>query len=135
MLFKKKDYETEYYEGIKTVLIFPKKETRAHNITSLGTGGTIHKKHNIKRKSIFRVAEKGLVFEKGNEDGSDYRIPWEEIIEIKPVTKSLKVTLNQMTISLNDGRELKFILKPKMHDSLLSLCEPKIINNKKDDGW
>lgn len=134
MLFNKKDPKEEFQKGIKTIITFPEKQTKAHTIVGLGTGGTVHKEHNIQRKTILRVAEKGLVFEKANNDGSDYRLPWEEIISIEPVTKSLKITLPQVKITLVDGRELKVGLKPKKHDSFISLCEPNIQGNVAD-GW
>ena len=135
-LFSRKepvDRKQELKTGFKTKIILPNVETVNRTIVTMGTGGTLRRKQNVvKHNVLFRVAEKGLVLEKCGVDGSDVRLPWEDL-------KSVERQRNGFVyIDLLDGRLFKANFGGfdgvSRFEALLSLCEPYIKDNVVDSG-
>ena len=89
--------ENNIFEGIECDVVLPEKQLKTSGssgtkkgIATLAfgiigwaaTSGTSQNEENRIIKTIFQVVDKGIVFKNGSMDGSDIRIPYEEIVNI-----------------------------------------------------
>lgn len=92
------EYEISSSHGLATKGV----ATAALGIVGLAmTMGSSSKQRTIKSK--VRIADKGVVIENGTVDGSDLRIPWDQIVSVQ--RKSYAVYLN---LSENQLIEIRF---------------------------
>ena len=93
--------ENNIFEGIECDVVLPEKQLKTSGssgtkkgIATLAfgiigwaaTSGTSQNEENRMLKTIFQVVDKGIVFKNGSMDGSDIRIPYEEIVKMEVVT-------------------------------------------------
>ena len=89
------------FEGIECEVILPEKQLKTSGSSGAkkgiatfafgiigwaATSGTSQNEENRIIKTIFQVVDKGIVFKNGSMDGSDIRIPYEEIVKMEVVT-------------------------------------------------
>jgi len=89
------------FEGIECEVILPEKQLKTSGSSGAkkgiatfafgiigwaATSGTSQNEENRMLKTIFQVVDKGIVFKNGSMDGSDIRIPYEEIVKMEVVT-------------------------------------------------
>ena len=89
------------FEGVECEVILPEKQLKTSGssgakkgIATLAfgiigwaaTSGTSQNEENRIIKTIFQVVDKGIVFKNGSMDGSDIRIPYDEIVKMEVVT-------------------------------------------------
>lgn len=89
------------FEGIECEVVLPEKQLKTSGssgakkgIATLAfgvigwaaTSGTSQNEENRILRTIFQVVDNGIVFKNGSMDGSDIRIPYEEIIKMEVVT-------------------------------------------------
>lgn len=87
-------------------------------------------------KYYFRFAEKGIVFEKGNPDGSDRRIPWRNIRNVAFDENRIIITLTNGTIIGMHTQE--YYRKEEvhaLHEAYVDALIERLPSLKEDDGW
>ena len=102
-LKKIEDTLAEYniFEGIECEVVLPEKQLKTSGSSGAkkgvatlafgiigwaATSGTSQNEENRIITTIFQVVDKGIVFKNGSMDGSDIRIPYEEIVKMEVVT-------------------------------------------------
>lgn len=108
--------ENNIFEGIECDVILPEKQLKTSGssgtkkgIATLAfgiigwaaTSGTSQNEENRIIKTIFQVVDKGIVFKNGSMDGSDIRIPYEEIVKMEVVKPKNSATLGVISLLKN----------------------------------
>ena len=117
--------EFNIFEGFECEVIFPEKQlkTTGSSGTKKGlatlafgvigwaaTSGTSQNEENRIVTTIFQVVEKGIVFKNGSMDGSDIRIPYDEIINMEVVQPERSGIIGIITLLKNK----RIIINPKI---------------------
>ena len=117
--------EYNIFEGIECEVILPEKQlktsgssgkkkgvaTLAFGIVGwAATSGTSQNEENRILTTIFQVVDKGIVFKNGSMDGSDIRIPYDEIIEMEVLYSQKSPVLGMITLLKNK----RIIIDPKV---------------------
>ena len=108
--------ENNIFEGIECDVVLPEKQLKTSGssgtkkgIATLAfgiigwaaTSGTSQNEENRIIKTIFQVVDKGIVFKNGSMDGSDIRIPYEEIVKMEVVKPKNSTTLGVISLLKN----------------------------------
>ena len=108
--------ENNIFEGIECDVVLPEKQLKTSGssgtkkgIATLAfgiigwaaTSGTSQNEENRIIKTIFQVVDKGIVFKNGSMDGSDIRIPYEEIVKMEVVKPENSTTLGVISLLKN----------------------------------
>lgn len=108
--------ENNIFEGIECDVVLPEKQLKTSGssgtkkgIATLAfgiigwaaTSGTSQNEENRIIKTIFQVVDKGIVFKNGSMDGSDIRIPYEEIVKMEVVKPKNSATLGVISLLKN----------------------------------
>ncbi len=108
--------ENNIFEGIECDVVLPEKQLKTSGssgtkkgIATLAfgiigwaaTSGTSQNEENRIIKTIFQVVDKGIVFKNGSMDGSDIRIPYEEIVKMEVVKPENSRTLGVISLLKN----------------------------------
>ena len=128
--------EYNIFEGFECEVVFPEKQlkTTGSSGTKKGlatlafgvigwaaTSGTSQNEENRIVTTIFQVVDKGIVFKNGSIDGSDIRIPYNEIIKMEVIEPEKGDIIGMLTLLKNK----RIIINPKM----------KINKNKREFNW
>ena len=99
-LYEKTLSNYNIFEGVECNVILPEKQlktsgksgaTKGVATLALGfvglaaTSGTSQNEENRNIRTIIQVVDKGIVFKNGSMDGSDIRIPYNQIITIRKI--------------------------------------------------
>jgi hypothetical protein len=91
-------------DGLMCQITLPELEVRSRG-TGTRVGATVvlgivglaltsrTKTQNRKIKNIIRMAEKGIVISQGMSDGSDLKLPWEDILNVKGASSMFVINL------------------------------------------
>lgn len=177
-LFKKKSKEEKDAEkleklleknnldnGLRCKIILPQKELKIEShsagtkilstvcfglVGAAATSGSKSKKQNKEIETTFRIAEKGVVFERASENGTDIRISWDNIVNVNPIGKGLdklyhfelillknqilKITILPITIDENGKQKLSFKYKNFILLGEYYISKIKC-NGQDEEGW
>ncbi len=113
----------DVFKGVECEVILPEKQLRTQGnsgtkkgIATLAfgivgwaaTSGSSQNEENRIVTTIFQIVEKGIVFKNGSMDGSDIRIPYEDIISVEKIVDK-KDKLNVLgSITLLKNRKILF---------------------------
>ncbi|WP_297827739.1 SHOCT domain-containing protein [uncultured Methanobrevibacter sp.] len=116
--------EFNIFEGVECEVIFPEKQlkTTGSSGTKKGlatlafgvigwaaTSGTSQNEENRIVTTIFQVVDKGIVFKNASIDGSDIRIPYNEIIKMEVINPEKSGIIGMITLLKNK----RIIINPK----------------------
>ena len=116
--------EFNIFEGIECEVIFPEKQLKTSGSSGakkglatlafgvLGwaaTSGTSQNEENRVVTTIFQVVDKGIVFKNGSMDGSDVRVPYNEIINMEVIDPDQGSIMGMITLLKNK----RIIINPK----------------------
>lgn len=116
--------EFNIFEGFECEVIFPEKQlkTTGSSGTKKGlatlafgvigwaaTSGTSQNEENRIVTTIFQVVDKGIVFKNASIDGSDIRIPYNEIIKMEVINPEKSGIIGMITLLKNK----RIIINPK----------------------
>lgn len=90
----------------------------------------------LEGKFPFRFAEKGIVFERGNKDGTDRRIPWKNIKDVFFNKDGIIIALTNGTTILM--RTTEYYKKEEVfvfHEAYVNAILNKLPLIKENDGW
>ena len=121
---KKTLEEFNIFEGIECEVIFPEKQLKTSGSSGAkkglatlafgvigwaATSGTSQNEENRVVTTIFQVVDKGIVFKNGSMDGSDVRVPYNEIINMEVIDPDQGSIMGMITLLKNK----RIIINPK----------------------
>lgn len=116
--------EFNIFEGIECEVIFPEKQLKTSGSSGAkkglatlafgvigwaATSGTSQNEENRVVTTIFQVVDKGIVFKNGSMDGSDVRVPYNEIINMEVIDPDQGSIMGMITLLKNK----RIIINPK----------------------
>ena len=147
--------QNNIFEGIICRVVLPEKQLKTSSksgttkgLATLGfgfiglaaTSGVSQNEENRMINTIFQIVEKGIVFKNGNIDGSDLRIPFEEIIDMN-VGFSQNGDIVGLITLIENKRIFIQIDENKTNQELLFNHIAKFVNQKacgikyEEPGW
>lgn len=98
--------KNDVFKGVECELILPEKQLRTQGSSGAkkgvatlafgivgwaATSGSSQNEENRIITTIFQIVEKGIVFKNGSMDGSDIRIPYEDIVSVEKIENKDKI--------------------------------------------
>lgn len=117
--------EYNIFEGVKYEVIFPEKQLKTTGSSGskkglatlafgvigwAATSGTSQNEENRIVNTIFQIVDKGIVFKNASINGSDIRIPYDEIIKMEVIGPNKGEIIGMITLLKNK----KVIINPKI---------------------
>ena len=116
--------ENDIFKGVECEVILPEKQLKTSGSSGAkkglatlafgvigwaATSGTSQNEENRVVTTIFQVVDKGIVFKNGSMDGSDVRVPYNEIINMEVIDPDQGSIMGMITLLKNK----RIIINPK----------------------
>ncbi|ALT69001.1 hypothetical protein sm9_1220 [Methanobrevibacter millerae] len=147
--------ENDIFKGVECEVILPEKQlktsgssgtkkgvaTLAFGVIGLAaTSGTSQNEENRIITTLFQVVDKGIVFKNGSMDGSDIRIPYEDIVSFEKLEDKNKKSMGLLTLLKDKKIFLKLTCGYTISEHILDYCVDVLSKRisgalYEEDGW